>query len=86
MDVNYPVYDPNSNKYWIGELIKYTADPKHYPNHTIGHFPIKAVQPSDIYLDQQAKASAKSSAYSTAAAFVIPPDVFAECQKIKKGH
>ena len=59
MDVNYPVYDPNSNKYWIGELIKYTADPKHYPNHTIGHFPIKAVQPSDIYLDQQAKASAK---------------------------
>ena len=32
----------------------------------------------------QAKASAKSSAYSTAAAFVIPPDVFAECQKIKK--
>ena len=32
----------------------------------------------------KAKASAKSSAYSTAAAFVIPPDVFAECQKIKK--
>ena len=31
-----------------------------------------------------AKASAKPSAYSTAAAFVIPPDVFAECQKIKK--
>lgn len=29
-------------------------------------------------------AKAKSSAYSTAAAFVIPPDVFAECQKIKK--
>ena len=32
----------------------------------------------------KAKPSAKSSAYSTAAAFVIPPDVFAECQKIKK--
>ena len=59
LDNNYPVYDPSSNKCWIGEVVNFTPDPNHHAKYKVGHFPIKLVQPADIYFDEQEKARLK---------------------------
>ena len=50
MNVKYPVWDPQSPNFWIGELIQYEPSSEYYAKHKIGHFPIRCVQPNDIYL------------------------------------
>ena len=57
--VRVPVYDPASDKCWIGKLVSFTPDESHYAKHEVGHFPIRLVQPFDIYLDEQEKARLK---------------------------
>jgi hypothetical protein len=55
LDHNYPAWDPSMENYWIGELVQY--DPSdYYAKHKVGHFPIKCVQPLDVYLANQEKA------------------------------
>merc|ERR1712139_723435 len=42
--MGYPICPgTESDRCWIGRLMKYTPDGDHYPSHDIGHFPVSKV-------------------------------------------